>query len=393
MQSVQRPAAFGAHSEPLLARSDVFLISLMKGGTTWMNNIVWLLLHGIADDGSVAVPVSADTLGSTKQVYPEALDMRRNPTPAATDAMRYKHFGSHGFVDDLCTQPAPRLFATHMFGRKLLPRELFGDSGKGRLIVVVRNLKDVLASLHFFRGEAKDGWRGNEHGPGSFARFLAGVNAYGSCFDWVKAMDDVANELARSGRACIVYFEALKRNLPAQLERIATFLGVSTAKAKLAAVAAAVGFDAMRAARPDAETLRKGGIGDWRNHLDEATWAQFDAHFERTLGDVALAEPLRWFQMWRVAGMPPTVAEQRARGYGGDAREWGAWDRVVLQDGMLVRDRMIPSIQDHGTFVRPPSEFDGVVVAPGSAAAAADGALVAEAGRYHAFLSGVCPWA
>ena len=41
-----------------------------------------------------------------------------------------------------------------------------------RLIVCLRNPKDVLTSLHFFRGEAKDGWLGNEHGPGSLARFI-----------------------------------------------------------------------------------------------------------------------------------------------------------------------------------------------------------------------------
>ena len=39
-------------------------------------------------------------------------------------------------------------------------------------MILVRNLKDVLCSLHFHRGEAEDGWRGNEHGPGSLARFL-----------------------------------------------------------------------------------------------------------------------------------------------------------------------------------------------------------------------------
>ena len=37
-------------------------------------------------------------------------------------------------------------------------------AGTGRLIVCLRNPKDVLTSLHFFRGEAKDGWLGNEHG-------------------------------------------------------------------------------------------------------------------------------------------------------------------------------------------------------------------------------------
>jgi len=50
------------------------------------------------------------------------------------------------------------------------------------------------------------------------------------------------------------------------------------------------------------------------------------------------------------------------------------------------------SIKDGGTFVRPPSEFNGTLTAPGSGGGA-DAPFVAEAGRYHLFLSGVCPWA
>jgi len=73
-----------------------------------------------------------------------------------------------------------------------LPKSLITNGGKGKLIVVLRNLKDIITSLHFFRGEAKDGWMGNEHGPGSFNRFLASEeggecpNAYGSSIEWIK---------------------------------------------------------------------------------------------------------------------------------------------------------------------------------------------------------------
>ena len=80
---------------------------------------------------------------------------------------------------------------------------------------MLRNLKDVLTSLHFFNGEAKDGWLGNEHGPGSLARFLAhpSPNAYGSVLTIVKEMDAVAQRLYGAGRVHIVYFEALKQRL------------------------------------------------------------------------------------------------------------------------------------------------------------------------------------
>ena len=52
-----------------------------------------------------------------------------------------------------------------------------------------------------------------------------------------------------------------------------------------------------------------------------------------------------------------------------------------------MRDNLIAT-GSGGKFTRPASEFTGMVEPPGS-----DGAKhVAEAGRYHLFVSGVCPW-
>ena len=83
---------------------------------------------------------------------------------------RQGFFGGTTF-GDLVSQKSPRLFSTHMPPR-YLPKDLMREDGAGRLVILVRNLKDVLCSLHFHRGEAEDGWLGNEHGPGSLARFL-----------------------------------------------------------------------------------------------------------------------------------------------------------------------------------------------------------------------------
>ena len=161
-----------------------------------------LLLHAVDDDGN-PVP-GLPPLGAKGQVYPEALPLAP-PAPLAEgdaplppmEAMRRGIFGDYGF-SDLVAQPSPRLFSTHLYG-DMLPAALLDptEAGRGRLVLVLRNLKDVLASLHFFRGEAKDGWLGNEHGPGSLARFLHDdcPNAYGSAFQVVKAMDALAARL------------------------------------------------------------------------------------------------------------------------------------------------------------------------------------------------------
>jgi putative glutathione S-transferase len=428
-----------------VAADDVILCSLAKGGTTWVHKLLHLLLRGIGDDGQPVTDLPP--LNSKGQIYPEALPL----TPLAPlapgedlpqmEQVRRQFFGDYCFAD-LLAQPAPRLFSTHLYGEKWLPTALFGAAGggegeggeaggggdgssdgggRGRLILVLRNLKDVLCSLHFFRGEAKDGWAGNEHGPGSLARFLHAdsPNAYGSVFETVKALDATAQRLYGVGRVCVVYFEALKQRLPSEVARVAAFLGLGElSAAKHAAVVAAVGFQAMKADSSSAHSstlLRKGEIGDWVNHMGEAEWARFDEAFDDALGDVALAEPLRFFQGAFATGRPHGAAPPRAtHSLGDDPRAWPKFVRGTLEEGFLVRDGLIAKEKKNTnkTFLRPASEYGACAVGPpppeaaaatATAAAAAGAAAAepslsphqfhAEPGRYHLFVSGVCPWA
>ena len=190
----QAPTAQAFH-ELEMREDDIVMSSLGKGGTTWVHKILHLLVRGVTDEGEVLQ--KTDGIGSVAQVYPEAIVLRRGAeadpaNPAHMGAVRTKFFGEWGFEDDMCAQPAPRLFSTHLYG-DMLPAKLIAPEGKGRLVVVLRNLKDTLSSLHFFQGEAKDGWLGNEHGPGSLARFIHrdSPNAYGSTFDFVKQVGDL----------------------------------------------------------------------------------------------------------------------------------------------------------------------------------------------------------
>jgi hypothetical protein len=276
---------------------DVFMASLGKGGTTWCHKILHLLLHGLDDDGQ-PVPEAAASIGSKGQVYPEALPLEPvsgEPEPGP-EAMRRQFMGDWGY-SDLLAQASPRLVSTHLFGAHL-PTRLVAADGSGRLIVVLRNLKDVLSSLHFFRGEAKDGWLGNEHGPGSLARFLDPEcpNAYGSVFDFVRGHDALAKRLG--ARVHVVYYEELQRDLRGELERLASFLGASLPPAKLDAIVAAVAFDAMKQSGDMSVVMRKGGVGDWRTHLSREHWQAFDAAFDAALDGVALAEPMRPHMAW-----------------------------------------------------------------------------------------------
>jgi len=353
----------------------------------------FLMLHGINDAGETLELVGA--MGKKNQIYPEGLPLTP-PVPfeeaQGTEKIRQEFFGRLTF-DEFVNQPSPRLFSTHM-PPKYLPKNLMKEDGAGRLVVVVRNLKDVLCSLHFFRGEAKDGWLGNEHGPGSLARFLDEdcPNAFGSNFLWLNEVEDATRKLSSTGRVLVVYFEALKQGLPEQVQRLADFFGLPLTPAKRDAVVAAVGFESMKASATkggsvQTSLLRQGTIGDWKNHLDRERWSRFDQVFDARLDGVAIAEPMRFFQQWEVIGLPPRRAEQTLQT---DPRTWLKFARSTLWEGMMVRDAQIVAAQKRdATYLRQSSVFDGVIAPPGTEGAK----FVAEVGRYHLFVAGVCPWA
>ena len=84
-----------------------------------------------------------------------------------------------------------------------------------------------------------------------------------------------------------------------------------------------------------------------------------------------------------VVGMPPV--RRREWTLETDPRTWPTFGRVSLQDGVLIPDRLIARGRDRGgKFLRPSSEYPGRIPSPKYAA---------EAGRYHLFVSGICPWA
>mmetsp|Transcript_12277 Transcript_12277/g.25154 ORF Transcript_12277/g.25154 Transcript_12277/m.25154 type:complete len:318 (+) Transcript_12277:79-1032(+) len=265
---------------------DVVLSSPVKAGTSWLHKILALMLFGLDDEGVMRPPASEVTEALLKgQVYPDALPMTTPDEPS--------FMGGKLSFPDLCSQQSPRLFTTHFFG-EYLPKSLTDPTdGQGRLIVCLRNPKDVLTSLHFFRGEAKDGWLGNEHGPGSVARFCSPEcpNAYGSVFQWMKATEACIAPLVTSGRCLCVYYEDMKADLPSELARISKFLDLPLSDAKRDALVAAVSFKAMSTHI----TARKGEIGDWKNHLDRETWKIVDKTIEEQLGESKLYAGLARF--------------------------------------------------------------------------------------------------
>eukprot|EP00038_Savillea_parva_P025449 m.47734 g.47734 ORF g.47734 m.47734 type:complete len:245 (-) comp6923_c0_seq1:2033-2767(-) len=236
------------------------------------------------DEGNM--PTEAD-VNSKGQVYPDGVPIHPPDTPRPI-------FGMASFTD-LLEQDNPRMFSSH------LPARLLPDmSTHGQFIVVLRNPKDAATSMHFFNGEAKDGWLGNEHGIGSFNRFLADPtpNAYGNMWDHILETEKLVDQLG--DRALVLYYEEMKADTFGQIARIASHMGRSPTEKLVNAVANATSMKTMakeREGKPAAALIRKGEVGDWQNHLDPETWDRVDAVFDAKLAGCKLYEPMkRWMR-------------------------------------------------------------------------------------------------
>lgn len=296
-------------------------LTIINCSTTWVSRILVSLLYEYDSNGKLIpeeIGRRTNTPGRYGQTYPDALYATRyDKQNDSLDIYKRMPNGEKWMdnavgdyvYDDLLNQPEPRLFVSHLFGKRHLPKELFDDDncnrkGNGKLLVVIRNLKDTLVSLHNFRGTPKDGWLGNEHGPGSVHRFIDVSddcpNMMGSTFNWIKQNAEAVDAIG-NGRALVIYYENLILNFDAELQRINTFLGVGElTEAKCRAIQEACSIKTMKSDNGlrSSNVCRKGGIGGWKDITDlndEEHWIKFDKTFESVLGEIKIAQPMREF--------------------------------------------------------------------------------------------------
>ena len=219
--------------------ADIFVAAYPKCGTTWVQYIVYLLLHQ-------GVPLPRDRL--LGETIPHLEEVGREP------------------VERL---PEPRAIKTH------LPFDMTPAHPKSRYIYVARNPFDCVVSFyHHTRGFAQH----YDFSAGTFEDyfecFLAGEVDFGDYFDnlasWYEHRDDP--------NVHFLTYEALKADVRSAVVAIAEFLELPCGgdEATLDEVVLHSSLANMRqgqgrwsSRRPDDSPafIRKGAVGDWLNHF------------------------------------------------------------------------------------------------------------------------------
>ena len=244
---------------------DIWIVTYPKCGTTWTQQIVRLIIN-------------------------RGKDNKINLTNAVPWVEGFTSIPDVGFKYhvDIDKMASPQAFKSY-FSYDILPCGSPCDM-PGKYIYVVRNPRDVAVS-YFYHDRAVPVYPLYEWND-QFEKFLKGDVDFGDYFDhvlswWAHKDDD---------NVLILKYEDMKKDLPSAVAIIANFIGQDISKELVEETAHRTTFENMKEdnsanhewmkklRRPnEADFMRKGVIGDWKNYFTPEQIARLDAVYEKKL--------------------------------------------------------------------------------------------------------------
>jgi hypothetical protein len=262
--------------------NDILIASYPKSGTTWVSEIVSLLVNDGNLDYVKSLPLhervpwlDLDTRFFWVRVFAWWQGLTNIST--ALEDMLYSR------NSNLSEDSPPRVFFTHL-PLQMLPTDAL--TGGCKIIYVSRNPKDTAVSFYHFHQMARYlGQQANMPWDEFLDLFLEGEIYSGSWFDHNLAFWSFQ---AKASNVLFVKYENMKMNLAKEVQRIAHFLGIEQTESELETIVDHCSFENMKTNkmvnREDvwlfnqkiSRFMRKGTIGDWKNRFTVAENEKFD---------------------------------------------------------------------------------------------------------------------
>ncbi|KAF6714419.1 Sulfotransferase family cytosolic 2B member 1 [Oryzias melastigma] len=248
---------------------DVIAVTYPKSGTTWMQEILPLVLNG----GDLT------------------------PIQSTVNWDRVPWLEETRLAEVVDKMTSPRAMVSH-FPYNLMPSSF--HSSKAKVIYVMRNPKDILVSSFYFHQMAAF-----LENPGTFDefidKFLEGRVLFGKWADHVKSW-----KLAKiADRILFLTYEEMVQDLPAAIRRMSDFLCRNHSEDAIQKIAEHCTFKSMKANTMSnfslvpkqymdsdkSPFLRKGVAGDWKNHFNSEQDARFTSVIQKELEAAGLSFP------------------------------------------------------------------------------------------------------
>ncbi|XP_055981328.1 amine sulfotransferase-like [Sorex fumeus] len=247
---------------------DVFIITYPKSGTIWTQQILSLIYF----------------------------EEHRKQTQKMDTIERAPFLEYNIRTTNYINRPSPRLFSSHL-PYYLVPNGL--KNKKAKIVYVYRNPKDVMTSFfHFSNLVVK--FESADNMQSYMNTFLDGKVVGSIWFDHVKGWYDNRQKF----NILFMSYEEMKKDLKSAVQKICKFLGKELSEDDLDAVVKQATFKNMKSdpranyndvlkyelgtRNDNGHFLRKGTIGDWKNHFTVEQSERFDKIFQKKMKDVNL---------------------------------------------------------------------------------------------------------
>ncbi|XP_077199728.1 sulfotransferase 1C1-like [Paroedura picta] len=251
---------------------DLLIATYTKAGTTWTQEIVDMIQHGGDIEKCKRAPTH-DRQPFLEWVVHESL-------PSGLERAK--------------KMPSPRTLKTHL-PVHLIPPSFWKENCK--IIYVARNAKDNAVSYYHFH-------RMNQlmPEPGTWEEFLekyiAGKVLWGSWYNhvkgWWRAKDDHP--------ILYLFYEDIKENPRQEIQKVMQFLEKDLEKEVLDKIIHHTQFEIMKensmanytTTSPEimnhkiSPFMRKGAVGDWKNHFTVAQNERFDEDYKKKMAGTSL---------------------------------------------------------------------------------------------------------
>ncbi|KAJ8394753.1 hypothetical protein AAFF_G00041080 [Aldrovandia affinis] len=251
---------------------DILIATYPKAGTTWVSHMLDLLYF----------EKSCPERGASLPIFERVpfLEFCVPPMPTGIEV-----------ADKMTT--SPRLLKTHL-PVQFVPKSFWEQ--KCRIIYVARNAKDNAVSFfHFDRMNMVEPEPGDW--PSFLQRFQEGQMVFGSWYDHVKGWWD---KKQAHPKLLYLLYEDLAEDMSRELDRVTSFLGLHLTEEERRRVKEGVDFDAMKKnSMTNYSTIkvmdfkispfmRKGKVGDWKNHFTVFQNEQFDQEYKKKMAHTTL---------------------------------------------------------------------------------------------------------
>jgi len=306
-----------------LRKDDVWIVTSPKCGTTWTQEITWLVMNKVDTMRAKETPLTERSpyLWNTVPTFWNVLseDGAENPflpngwVADSEDAM------AEGLFANLDLVPSPRLIKAHL-PFELLPKKLLDTC---KVIFVARNVKDTAVSLFHFERLLKM-YDLNDISFERYAReiYRPGLTVLGGYFEMLES----GWKRRDHPNLRIFWYEAMKKEPKRVIAEIAQHTGYRLSEKEIDAVEEYTRFDnltktcAMNKPNPiyhenRGDFLRKGKVGDSANHFSPELSAEWDDWAQQELDRIGVTDPdVRGFFGLSPVKESPSIQDNFKRG-------------------------------------------------------------------------------